>query len=96
MEIEYKNKNYKRKSIYQVGNVIMHVGQPYLVTRIFFNDGHEKYFFVNLKNGNLHTEPCDSLEELERYFGSDDDRLVKAKLIVDYKLDGDTEDEDAK
>lgn len=43
MEIEYKNKDYE-KDIYQVGNVIMHVGQPYLVARIFSNDGHEKYF----------------------------------------------------
>lgn len=36
---------------------------------------------------------CDSLEELKRYFVSDNDRLVKAKLIVDYKLDGGTKDE---
>lgn len=93
MKIEYKNRGY-RKNIYQVGNVIIHVGAPYLVTKINFNDGHEKYFLVNLKNGNLHTEMCDSLEELARYFGSDNDVLVKAKLIIDYKLDGDTEDED--
>ena len=96
MEIEYKNVGYADKNIYQVGNVIMHIGYPCLVTEMEFKDEQTKYFLVSLVDGDLDTGMRNSLEELERDFGSDNDRLVKAKLIVDYNLDGDTEDEDTK
>lgn len=94
MEIEHKNRNYKSfEDIYQVGNVIIHLGYPCLVTKMGFL-GSLKYFLVSLKDGDVDTGICDSLEELARKFGNANDRLVKAKLILDYKLDGDTEDED--
>lgn len=38
----------------------------------------------------------ESLKELKLTVGDEDDTLVKAKLIVDYKLDGDAEDENTK
>lgn len=37
-----------------------------------------------------------SLEELAQAAGDKDDILVKAKVIVDYKLDGGAGDEDTK
>lgn len=38
----------------------------------------------------------ESLKELKLTVGDEGDTLVKAKLIVDYKLDGDVEDENTK
>ncbi|UVY23102.1 MAG: hypothetical protein [Bacteriophage sp.] len=38
----------------------------------------------------------ESLKKLKLTVGDEDDTLVKAKLIVDYKLDGDVEDENTK
>jgi hypothetical protein len=90
MKIEYKNKNYG-KDIYQVGNVISRLGTPILVAKT----SDDMYCFVDLSNGEIFTPKCASLEILAEGYGSVGDKLVKAKLIVDYKLDGDTEDEDA-
>lgn len=94
MEIEYKNENYKDKeSIYKVGNVIEYKRDIYLVCGIPSAIG-ENYFLVSLKTGKVSSKMCGTLEKLEQTVGSALDKLVKAKLIVDYKLDGDTEDED--
>lgn len=91
MEIEYKN--YKNESIYQVGNVIEEMGFIYLVAEMVVPGEPTKYFLVDLKNSSAVPGMYESLEELEQNSGSEKDRLVKAKLIVDYKLDGGTEDE---
>ena len=95
MEIEYKNKNYKNKNIFRVGNVIEHDDFIYLVSS-YANPGvFIKYFLVDLVNGwTYRNKMYDSLEELSREFEVAKTRLVKAKLIVDYKLDGDVENED--
>lgn len=95
MKIEYKNRDRKKfEDIYQVGNVIIHIGYPCLVTKMDFNNGYTKYFLVSLQDGDVDSGMYDSLKELAREAGSDNDVLVKAKLTVDYKLDGDEEDED--
>lgn len=95
MEIEYRNEDYKNKNIYKVGNVIEHDGFVYLVSS-YANPGvFIKYFLVDLINGwTYRNKMYDSLEELSMEFNVVKSRLVKAKLTVDYKLDGDTEDED--
>lgn len=101
MEIEYKNKNYEKKDIFQVGNVFEHDGAVYLVSRNVTPGECTKYFLVNLKYAALGSKMYESLDELAQArisVWSDSKaeiKLVKAKLIVDYKLDGDTEDEDA-
>lgn len=89
MKIEYKNKNYG-KDIYQVGNVISRLGTPILVAKT----SDDMYCFVDLSNGEIFTPKCASLEILFKNYSFSPDVLVKAKLIVDYKLDGDTEDEE--
>lgn len=91
MEIEYKNQELV-KNIYQVGNVISRFNITFLVAKTRYVE-EKGYCFVNLINGEIITPICRSLEVLYKNYGVDQDRLVKAKLIVDYKL-GDTEDED--
>ena len=93
MEIEYKNKNYRNESIYQVGNVIEEMGFIYLVAKMVVPGERTKYFLVDLRNSSVVPGMYESLEELEQNSGSEKDRLVKAKLIVDYKLDGGAEHE---
>lgn len=95
MEIEYRNKDYRKKNIFRVGNVIEHDGFVYLVSS-YANPGvFIKYFLVDLINGwTYRNKMYDSLEELSMEFNVVKSRLVKAKLTVDYKLDGDAEDED--
>ena len=95
MEIEYKNEDYKNKeSIYKVGNVIEYRGEIYLVCETPLALGERRYFLVSLKTSKVSSLMFKTLEKLEENIRSVSDRLVKAKLIVDYKLDGDTEDED--
>lgn len=94
MEIEYKNKNYKRKSIYQVGNVIENHGMVFLVCQQNYSSGKpKKYFLISLETGIVATGMYNSLDDLRKAAEDERDRLVKAKLIVDCKL-GDAEDED--
>lgn len=96
MEIEYKNVSYADKNIYQVGNIITRIGTPFMVAEFKYSNREPGYCFVDLENGKIFTPECASLDLLSENYGYSKDRLVKAKLIVDYKLDGDTEDEDAK
>lgn len=91
MKIEYRNKEYKNENIYKVGNVIENDGVVYLVCH-----GYAKYFLMNLYTATLSSGMYGSLEGLAQAAGDKDDKLVKAKLIVDYKLDGGSEDEDTK
>lgn len=94
MEIEYKNEDYKNKeSIYKVGNVIEYRGEIYLVCETPLALGERKCFLVSLKTSKVSSLMFKTLEKLEENIRSVSDRLVKAKLTVDYKL-GDTEDED--
>ena len=94
MKIEYRNKDYRKKNIFQVGNVIEHDDFIYLVTSYVNHDLSIKYFLVDLINGwTYRNKMYDSLEELSKEFDMAKTRLVKAKLTVDYKLDGGTEDE---
>ncbi|MYU86479.1 hypothetical protein [Ligilactobacillus salivarius] len=93
MEIEYKNQELV-KNIYQVGNVISRFNITFLVAKTRYVE-EKGYCFVNLINGEIITPICRSLEVLYKNYGVDQDRLVKAKLTIDYKLNGDTEDEDA-
>ena len=93
MEIEYKNKDYRKKNIFRVGNVIEHDDFIYLVSSYAYPGVFIKYFLVDLVNGwTYRNKMYDSLEELSKEFDVAKTRLVKAKLIVDYKL-GDAEDE---
>lgn len=95
MEIEYKNVDYGKKNIFQVGNVIEHDDFIYLISSYADPGVFIKYFLVDLINGwTYKNKMYDSLEELSREFDVVKPRLVKAKLIIDYKLDGDAEDED--
>ena len=97
MEIEYRNEDYKNKeNIYQVGNVIEDDGVAYLVCQKIFSNKCTKYFLINLYTAIVSSEMYESLKELKQAVGSKNDTLVKAKLIVDYKLDGDAEDEISK
>lgn len=90
MEIEYKNASYKNKgSIYKVGNTIEYRGDIYLVCETPLVFGERNYFLVSLKTSKVSSSMFKTLEKLEENVGSASDRLVKAKLIVDYKLDGD-------
>lgn len=66
----------------------------FLVGKNHCVDGVPGYCFVDLKYGKILTPLCSSLEILAKEYGFSGDVLVKAKLTVDYKLDGDTEDED--
>lgn len=95
MEIERKNINYRDGGIFQTGNVIEHNGDFYLVSYQTDPGVYVKYFLVDLSNGWMYKNKMyDSLEELSMEFNVVKPRLVKAKLIADYKLDGNTEDED--
>lgn len=94
MEIELKNVAYAYNIIYQVGNVISRLGIPLLVAKTKHFDGETGYCFVSLSDGEIITPLCSSLEILTKDYGVSSDVLVKSKLIIDYKLDGDTEDED--
>lgn len=97
MEFERKNIKYRDGGIFQVGNVIDHNGDFYLVSYQTNPGVYVKYFLVDLSNGWMYENKMyDSLEELSMEFNVVKPRLVKAKLIVDYNLDGDTEDEDTK
>lgn len=91
MEIEYKNRKFKIKDIYQVGNVISRSGKIFLVAETAYF-GKTEYCFVNLENGKIFTPMFKNLERLYLDYGRSEDRLVKAKLTIDYKLDEDTED----
>lgn len=93
MEIERKNVDCASNSIYQVGNVFSRLGIPLLVVKTKYFEGEAGYCFVSLSNGEIITPLCSSLEILYKDYGFSEDVLVKAKLIVDYKLDGDVEDE---
>ena len=91
MEIEYKNSVKDiSKGIYKMGNVISRFQSPFLVAR----DDAGLYCLVDLSNGRIFTPRCASLDILAEDYGSVGDKLVKAKLIIDYKLDGDVENED--
>lgn len=93
MEIEYKNSVKDiSKGIYKMGNVISRFRSPLLVAR----DDAGFYCLVDLNNGRIFTPRCAGLDILAEDYGSVGDKLVKAKLTVDYKLDGGAEDEDAK
>lgn len=96
MEIEYKNKDYKNKNIYKVGSVIEDAGNVYLVCQKAASNGCTKYFLINLYTATVSSETYESLKKLELAVKDGGDILVKAKLIVDYKLDGGLEDEDIK
>ncbi|MCR4913891.1 MAG: hypothetical protein K5983_09190 [Lactobacillus sp.] len=94
MEIERKNIKYRDGSIFQVGNVIEHNGNFYLVSYQTNPGVYIKYFLVDLSNGWMDgNKMYESLEELAEEFKLYEPRLVKAKLTVDYKLVGDAEDE---
>lgn len=96
MKIEYRNEDYKDKDIYKVGNVIEDNGSTYLVCQKSTYNGCKKYFLIDLYTATVSSEMYESLKELELTAGNKNDRLVKAKLIVDYKLDGGLEDEGTK
>lgn len=96
MKIEYRNEDYKDEGIYKVGNVIEYDGSTYLVCQKKAYNGCQKYFLIDLYTATVSSEIYESLKELELAAGNKNDRLVKAKLIVDYKLDGGLEDEIAK
>lgn len=100
MEIECKNRGCRKniyQDIYQVGNVIENHGMVFLVCQQNYSSGKpKKYFLISLGTGIVATGMYNSLDDLRKAAEDERDRLVKAKLIVDYKLDGDTEDEDTK
>ena len=84
MEIEYRNSVKDiSEGIYQVGNVISRFGSPFLVAR----DDAGFYCLVDLSNGRIFTPRCATLKILAEGYGSVGDKLVKTKLIVDYKLE---------
>ena len=78
MEIEYKNKNYKNESIYQVGNVIQWInGNIYLVV----DHGELDYSLVDLTNNKVYAT-YDTLENLISELVSESDVLVNAEINV--------------
>ena len=97
MEIEYKNRGCRKniyQDIYQVGNVVENHEMVFLVCQQNYSSGKpKKYFLISLGTGIVATGMYNSLEDLKKAAEDERDRLVKAKLIVDYKLDGGTEDE---
>lgn len=96
MKIEYRNENYRNENIYKVGNVIESGGVVYLVCQKAASNGSTKYFLMNLYTATEASGMYGSLEGLTQAAGDEEDTLVKAKLIVDYKLDGGAGDEDTK
>lgn len=93
VKIEYRNEDYKNENIYEVGNVIEDDGSTYLVCQKSTYNGCKKYFLIDLYTATVSSEMYESVKELELAAGNKNDRLVKAKLIVDYKLDGGVGDE---
>lgn len=93
MEIELKNVAYANNDVYQVGNVFSRSGTPILVAE---DNHYGGYCFIDLSDAKILTPCCATLKTLAEGYGSVGDKLVKANLIVDYKLDGDTENEDTK
>lgn len=97
MEIECKNRGCRKnicQDIYQVGNVIENHGMVFLVCQQNYSSGKpKKYFLISLETGIVATRTYNSLEDLKKDAEDERDRLVKAKLTVDYKLDGDVENE---
>ena len=91
MEIERKNVAYENNDVYQVGNVFSRSGTPILVAE---DNQYGGYCFIDLSDAKIFTPYCATLKILAEGYGSVGDKLVKAKLIVDYKLDGDEESED--
>lgn len=89
MEIEYRNEDYRNTNIYKVGSVIEDAGNVYLVCQKAASNGCTEYFLINLCTAIVSSKMCESLKELRLAVGDEGDILVKAKLIVDYKLDGD-------
>lgn len=96
MKIEYRNEEYRNRNIYKVGNVIESDGVVYLVCQKAASNGRTKYFLINLYTATVSSEMYESLRGLSQAAESEDDTLVKAKLVVDYKIDGGAEDEDTK
>lgn len=96
MKIEYRNEDYRNENIYKVGNVIVDDGSVYLVCQKTTYNGCKKYFLINLYTATVSSKMYESLKELKQAAGDEEDTLVKAKLIVDYKLDGGAGDEDTK
>lgn len=96
MKSEYRNEDYKNKNIYKVGSVIEDDGSFYLVCQKAASNGGTKYFLIDLYTATVSSEMYESLKKMEQAAGSEGDTLVKAKLIVAYKIDGGAEDEDAK
>lgn len=89
MKINFDDRR-ELKDIYQVGNVIENHGMVFLVCQQMYSSGKlKKYFLINLETGIVATGMYNSLEDLKKAAEDERDRLVKAKLIVDYKLDGD-------
>lgn len=93
VKIEYRNEDYKNENIYEVGNVIEDDGSTYLVCQKSTYNGCKKYFLIDLYTATVSSEMYESVKESELAAGNKNDRLVKAKLIVDYKLDGGVGDE---
>ena len=94
MKINFDSKR-ELKELYQVGNVIENHGMVFLVCQQNYSSGKpKKYFLISLETGIVATGIYNSLEDLKKAAEDERDRLVKAKLIVDYKLDGDEESED--
>lgn len=89
MEIEYKQEKCKNKeNMYQVGNVIEYEGSVFLLCQQTYSSGkYKKYFFISLRTGDVATGMYNSLEDLKKATENERDRLVKAKLIIDHKLD---------
>lgn len=88
MEIEYRNLDHRNENIYKVGNVIENDGITYLVCH-----GCGKYFLINLYTAAMVSGMYNSLTELAQAVGNAYDRLVEAKVVVDYNLDGGVGDE---
>lgn len=91
MEIEYRNLDYRNRNIYKVGSVIENDGIAYLVCH-----GRGGCFLINLCTATMVSGMYESLTELAQAVGNEYDRLVEAKVVVDYKADGSIEDENTK
>lgn len=96
MEIEYSNEKYRDRNIYKVGNVIENHGVVYLVCQRPASNGGTKYFLMNLYTATLASEMYGSLEGLTQAVEDEEDILVKAKVVIYHKTNGDTENEDTK
>ena len=89
MKINFDSKR-ELKELYQVGNVIENHGMVFLVCQQNYSSGKpKKYFLISLEAGIVATGMYNSLDDLRKAAEDERDRLVKAKLIVDCKLDRD-------